>query len=280
MDGIQSLLKHSGVHCVDMDIANVGSQGELKEHSDLSSDHLWEIILNDIRTGQVKAMWFRTPCATFSRAREVRPGPPPLRDLDRPYGLPKFSLSLQQHEQVRLGTFYALKTAEAATLAHSQGIPFAIESPELWEGHISMFILPGFVALANLPGVQVVSFDQCMVGAETTKPTRVLYYKVPLSSLQKRRHHPKQWWEFKDWRGKSQRRWGAHPPLARRAREDGTPATAAAAVYPAELNCIIAKALLPDESASPLLEEPAVQSPSPTLVMPDVAQVVEPDLLA
>ena len=47
MDGIQSYLKQSGVHCVDMDIANVGSQGELKERSDLSSDHLWEIILND-----------------------------------------------------------------------------------------------------------------------------------------------------------------------------------------------------------------------------------------
>ena len=56
MDGIQSLLKQPGVHCVDMDIADVGSQGELKEHIDLSSDHLWEIILNDIRTGQLKAL--------------------------------------------------------------------------------------------------------------------------------------------------------------------------------------------------------------------------------
>ena len=114
-------------------------------------------------------------------------------------------------------TFYAFKTAEAATVAHSRGIPFAIENPEPWEGHISMFVLPGFVALASLPGVQAVNFDQCTVGAEATKPTRALYYKVPLSSLQKRRRHSKQWWEFKGWRGKSQRRWGAHPPLARRA---------------------------------------------------------------
>ena len=222
-----------------MDIANVGAQGELREHSDVSSDHLWEIVLNDICTGQVKALWFGTPCTTFSRAREVRPGPPPLRDLDHPYGLPKSSLTLQQHEQVRLGTFYALKTTEAATEAHSRGIPFAIENPEPWEGHLSMFVLPEIMALASLPGVQAVNFDQCMVGAETTKPTRVLYYKVPLSSLQKRCHRPKQWWEFRDWRGKSQRWLGAHPPLARRAGEDGTPATAAAAVYPAELNRII-----------------------------------------
>ena len=179
MDGIQSFPKQSGVHCVDRDIANVGTQGELREHSGLSSDHLWEIILNGIRTGQVKALWFGTPCTTFSRAREVRPGPPPLRDLDHPYG--QFSLTLQQHEQVRLGTFYALKTAEAATEAHSRGIPFAIENPGPWEGHISMFVLPEFVALASFPGVQAVNLDQCMVGAETTKPTRVLYYKVPLT---------------------------------------------------------------------------------------------------
>ena len=58
MDGVQSLLKSSGVPCVDMDIANVGSHCELKEHNDLSSDHLWETVLNDIRTGQVKALWF------------------------------------------------------------------------------------------------------------------------------------------------------------------------------------------------------------------------------
>ena len=59
-----------------MDIANVGANGELKEHNDLASDHLWEIIFGDIRTDRVKALWFGTPCTTFSRTREVRPGPP------------------------------------------------------------------------------------------------------------------------------------------------------------------------------------------------------------
>ena len=84
MDGVQPFLKHSGVHCLDMDIANVGANGELKEHNDLASDHLWEIILGDIRTDRVKALWFGTPCTKFSRAREVRPGPPPLRIEPRP----------------------------------------------------------------------------------------------------------------------------------------------------------------------------------------------------
>ena len=74
--------------------------------------------------------------------------------MDHPYGLPKSALTLQQHEQVRVGTFYALKTAEASRVAHDQGIPFAIENPEPWEGHVSMFLLPEFLALASLPGVQ------------------------------------------------------------------------------------------------------------------------------
>ena len=224
-----------------MDIANIGPGGELAEDNDLASDQLWEVIQQDLLTGRVSALWFGTPCTTFSRAREVRPGPPPLRDLDHPYGLPKSRLTPSQQEQVRLGTFFALKTAELAGIAHREGIPFAIENPEPWEGHISMFLLPEFKELASRPGVQVVNFDQCTVGAETAKPTRILYYKLPLSSLDKRCNHPKQWWCFTDWQGTPQRRWGAHPPLAKRKREDGTPATAAAAVYPTELNRVIAE---------------------------------------
>ena len=279
MDGIQAFLNQAGVPCVDVDIANVGARGELGEHNDLSSDQLWEVILGDIRTGKVMALWFGTPCTTFSRAREVRPGPPPLRDLDHPYGLPKSSLTPPQHEQVRMGTYYALKTAEAATLAHSQGIPFGIENPEPWEGYISMFILPEFTKLSGLQEVKVVDFDQCTVGAETTKPTRVLYYKLPLSTLHKRCHHPKQWWEFKDWRGKTQRRWGAHPPLARRALEDGTPATAAAAVYPAELNRIIATAISSHRTVPPIRED--VKDPTPGLssVNPVESQGADPERL-
>ena len=226
-----------------MDVANIGPGGELAGDNDLASDHLWEVLRQDLSKGHISALWFGTPCSTFSRAREIRPGPPPLRDLDHPYGLPKARLTPSQQEQVRLGTFFALKTAELAREAHRGGTPFAIENPEPWgDGHVSMFHLPEFRSLADQPGVQCLRLDQCMVGAETTKPTRLLYYKLPLSSLEKRCNHQKQWWSFTDWQGKPQRRWGAHPPLAKRKREDGTPATAAAAVYPAELNRVIAEA--------------------------------------
>jgi hypothetical protein len=236
-------LRPLGLQCIDIDTANVGPHGELAEYNDLSSDQLWEVISRDLQSGRITSLWFGTPCTTFSKAREVRPGPPPLRDMDHLYGLPKASLTTAQYEQVRLGTYHALKTAELATEAHRLGVPFAIENPEPWEGHVSMFLLPEFKRLAGLPEVRVSNFDQCMVGAETTKPTRILYYKLPLSSLDKRCNHQKQWWNYTDWQGKPQRRWGAHPPLAQRKRGDGTPATAAAAVYPTELNRVIAEAI-------------------------------------
>ena len=139
-----------------------------------------------------------------------------------------------------------------------------------------MWLLPEFMALASLPGVQTVNFDQCTIGAETTKPTRVLYYKVPLDFLHKRCQHPKQWWEYQDFSGKSQRRWGAHPPLARRVREDGTPATAAAAVYPGELNRALAEALAQAVGSPAAPHDPSDLASRGTPVPPVSANTEEP----
>ena len=139
-----------------------------------------------------------------------------------------------------------------------------------------MWLLPEFMALASLPGVQTVNFDQCTIGAETTKPTRVLYFKVPLDTLHKRCPHPKKWWEYKDFSGKPQRRWGAHPPLARRVREDGTPATAAAAVYPGELNRALAEALAQAVGAPAVHHDPPDQASRGTPVIPVPAKADGP----
>ena len=229
--------------CVDVDVLNCGSSGELSRNNDLSSDQLWETIFSDIRQGKVLAIWFGTPCTTFSKAREVRPGPPPLRDLNHPYGFPKTRLRPDLFEQLRLGNFFALKTAELATLAHQLGVPFAIENPEPWEGYMSMFKLPEFIRLAALPGVRITNFDQCTVGGHTAKPTRLLFFKLDLSPLCERCSHPKQWWQYRDWKGKLQWRFSPHPPLVNCVGEDGRPATSAAAVYPKGLNQAIAQAL-------------------------------------
>eukprot|EP00974_Lingulodinium_polyedra_P073164 7082190-Lingulodinium_polyedra.AAC.1 len=58
-----------------------------------------------------------TPCTTFSAARTGPPGPRALRSLEHPYGLPKAQLTEQEAEEVRLGSFFALKSLDLASAA-------------------------------------------------------------------------------------------------------------------------------------------------------------------
>eukprot|EP00969_Alexandrium_andersonii_P090402 3991113-Alexandrium_andersonii.AAC.1 len=48
---------------------------------------------------------------------------------------------------------------------------------------VSLFTLPEFVRLLELPGVSKVDFDQCRFGAQTAKPTRIMYAGIDLSAL-------------------------------------------------------------------------------------------------
>eukprot|EP00969_Alexandrium_andersonii_P271383 11994916-Alexandrium_andersonii.AAC.1 len=45
------------------------------------------------------------------------------------------------------------------------------------------------VQLSLVPGVRVVNFDQCQHGADTVKPTRLIYFGVDFSSLLARCQH-------------------------------------------------------------------------------------------
>ena len=239
-DGLAAFLSDLGVPCVDLDIVNY-RQGEVKSQHDLSSDSLWELLHTELGAGRITALWFGTPCSTFSKARGHGPGPRPLRSVQHIYGLPKSDLWDSEFQQVKEGTFFALKTSELATAAHSLGIPFGIENPEPWEGHVSLFLLPEVQRLAELPGIAVNDFDQCQLGAETAKPTRLLSSGLGLGHWSWRCNHKKKHWSYIDWKGNKCSKWGAHPPLVGRRREDGRPATAGAAAYPTEMNRLLAE---------------------------------------
>lgn len=53
---------------------------------DLRSPSKRRMIRNWVRTGLVRAFHLGTPCESFSRARDVPPGPPPLRSNEFPFG--------------------------------------------------------------------------------------------------------------------------------------------------------------------------------------------------
>ena len=159
------------------------------------------------------------------------------------YGLPKAQLTEDEHKQVRNGVYFAVMTAATATLAHELGIPWIIENPEPRDNPVSFFRLPEWVRLAALSGVEVWDFDQCPMGAETAKPTRLLTFKVDCTALLGRCGHPCQSWHYTDFKGQAKSHWGPHPPLVNRRRSNGEMATKQAALYPSEMNLRLAEAL-------------------------------------
>ena len=109
VDGLAAYLSKLGVPCVDLDIV-IFRQGEVKSSHDLSSDSLWETLRSELEGGRILALWFGTPCSTFSKARGHGAGPRPLRSVHHIYGLPKSELRDSEYQQVREGTYFALKT--------------------------------------------------------------------------------------------------------------------------------------------------------------------------
>ena len=186
-------------------------------------------------------MFFGTPCETFSRARTGPPGPRPLRDSQHLYGLPKEQLTYDEQKQVRAGTYFAVQTAALAQLAYTHNVGFAVENPEPW-GEVSLFALEEFVQLAKLPGVVAVNFDQREFCADTTKPTRILYFGADLMLLDRRCSHEPRWHCRQEARS-LRWHWGSHAPLRGKDRR-GCWRTTAAAAYPAQLNRALARGIV------------------------------------
>ena len=179
----------------------------------------------------------------FSRARTGPPGPAPLRSASHLHGLPKDELRPAEFEQVRLGADFAIQSARIATVAHRVGAGFAIENPAP-AGPVSLFHLPEYLTLAALPGVRHAEFDQCRYGAQSAKPTRILYSGIDLSNMDGRTcDHPRVWAEWKGRRGELCSGYRAHRPLVGKG-PGGQYLTKAAAAYPGPLCRALAWAVI------------------------------------
>lgn len=245
-DGLAALLKTVGWLCDDFDLTN-------GEHQNVADDLVWLRIITNIRIGYYDFVWCGTPCETFSHVREVRPGPPPLRSIEHPYGLPKLAQHLK--EQVRLANLLVLRTVEACREAFKVGAGWAIENPRPWPNSPSLFDIKEVVDLQRECKADAVDFDQCMFGAEATKPTRVLYHGLKGVLLKEVCNHPQQWWKTVGGQDYKSR----HERLQQRKRDDGQWATKALGAYPKELNQRIAALITLRGSAVPV----EANTPSP-----------------
>ena len=251
VEGLREALRPRDWLCEDWDIVNAEFLKDPASMHDLSADNVWEWFSRDLHSGAIDAIWAGTPCETFSKARCGPPGPRPLRTPESIYGLKVPLITYEEAEQVKLGTYFAIKTANLLTEAHQVGVPWGLENPDPSGNPVSLFNLPEIMALAKLPGVKHVDFDQCMMGAPSAKPTRVLYFNMDLSTWARRCLHPPQMWDYKDWHGNLKRVRAPHMPLIGRKSPDGNFASKAASAYPGELNELIALAIVKSRRHKP-----------------------------
>ena len=207
---------------------------------DVADDAVWSRLRAKLQAGRYTFLFAGPPCRTFSLARLVRPGPPPLRDRAHPYGFPRAQardrgLRPADFEKIRMDNLLAIRTAEACAILHDLGYGYAVEQPAPWGRRASqaasMFDLQPFADLRGR-GARVVVFDQCAYGAQTRKPTQLLYHGADFQQLEARCRHP----VVRQQLASGKEVWAAHPPCVGVAPGTGQFATAALAAYPKKLN--------------------------------------------
>ena len=128
----------------------------------------WQFFMQLIFFGCIFFAHFGTPCNSYSGARKDDGGPPPLRSLEFPDGLP--ALSDQNVCIVFMGNVFNERTCEACIAIVTVGGDFSIENPLgslIWE-------TPSMKQLIWNARAWWVDLDQCAFGAPSRKPTRLI----------------------------------------------------------------------------------------------------------
>ena len=86
-----------------------------KRAHDLTDDTIWGPIEERLRKGVYAAVFASPPCKTFCTARRIRPGPPVLRTVQHPLGIPRnkakvFDLFEEHFVELQVGNLLAART--------------------------------------------------------------------------------------------------------------------------------------------------------------------------
>ena len=174
------------IHILSLDTAIDQVYGNLG-----SSSCSWAEVLRLLEGGKVAAGVAGSPCETFSSARYWIPPeqedevaskkswPRPLRDADRPWGLP--GLTSKELKQLWQGSQFAMQTLLTLAWFLVTGGCFISEHPfppkEEWK--VSVFRTPLARMLLQFPEVDLKCFYQGEWGASSTKPTGLMTVRLP-----------------------------------------------------------------------------------------------------
>ena len=209
-DGVEAICKALNAEAVIIDWVNAPEE-------DLLDDVFFAQMVASVERGHYSAALIASPCETFSVARQRLPGetsgPRALRGPRKPdlYGFA--DLNPDDKRACRNGTLLAVRSAQVATLFHSRSLPWILENPFPFDRTApSLFELDEVWQLRQLEDVILVRTDQCMDGADCTKPTGLLGPRGLLENFGKVCNHPAQWWRYPD----GEWVWASHAPLRRK----------------------------------------------------------------
>ena len=149
-------------------------------------------IQKDLVYGYFQALWVATPCGTFSPLREKQPGPRVLRSVNQITGLRRSELTAAEQKQLKEANLLVGRSAKAIHGQRTSGGPWGLENPDHPKDKPSIWLMPAIEELALRDDVDLVGFDQCRFGLETTKPTIFMSQKMDFSEVDELRcNHPK-----------------------------------------------------------------------------------------
>ena len=226
-----------------------------------------------VLSGQVVAAGGGPPCETFTVARQYEGGARPLRSADHPLGIP--GLTMREWCQLRISDRLLRFLLDILVTLAMTGMSGFLEHPQYptWctRGRpASIWASTALKHLKRLHCVTIASFDQCVVGAVSKKPTTLLLLRLPAVRDQLLRRGAG---------GRCNHPPGTHSQLIGR-ELDGTFHTAKAKVYPHGLNYILGKAMF---NAAKALAPHCPEADLPTEMEPYLEQscqdatVVQPD---
>ena len=145
---ITRALEKCGRMCLAWDVA-YGSK------YDLCDPAARRLLVGWLAAGLISAIWIAVPCQSFTTARDVPPGPPPLRSDARPLGLT--DLSVNDQLLVRRGNMFMRFVALLFQRCLFLDIPVVVENP----ARSRIWLCPPVAALLALRCTKFVVTDFC-----------------------------------------------------------------------------------------------------------------------
>ena len=156
----------------------------------IEDEATWRNFYHRLSTGKVLAAIYSHPMKTFTPEWRASTGP-------QRYGHKGISPTVKT--RVRTETLWAHRIAAALRVHLQNAIPAILDVPLLTQG-FSLLELDEFEGIRDPLKANSISLDQCMFGAELTKPT--LWYMCfthqssPILHMQRACNHPQQTWIY------------------------------------------------------------------------------------